>query len=310
MSGNDWDLRRQARLLTDEDLEAIRRLIEAFAVGGEGGRPAVLLRDLTFSQAVGGIAAGTKFPIGTPHDALFELLAKKPLTLPVYTAPELFLSAPLPVHPEIGSLLSPTLTPAWIANDAGQPATYVLKKNGLNMFTSGSPAAHTEPPFSLTGTTVTYQAVVHHAAGAVKKDSEGAAYPVGMIQAGTVSSNTISIAGRRYGFFGSDSTASIPATSADVRDLPGKLPMIENGTEFTITTAAGARRITFWYPNTCRDVSSVKYVEQGGAEYKDMFEKTAADVEGANGHAAAPYKGFTWVLAVASPTSMTFTVHV
>ena len=310
MSGNELDLRRQARLLTDEDLEAIRRLIEAFAVGGEGGRPAVLLRDLTFVQAVGGIAAGTTFPIGTPHDSLFEQLAKVPLTPPVYAAPELFLSAPLPVHPEIGSILSPTLTPTWVPNDAGQPTSYVLKKNGLNMFTNGTPTVHSEPPFLLTGTTVTYQAVVGHAAGAVKKDSEGKVFPIGMIQAGMVLSNAVSVAGCRYGFYGSDAMAFVPATSVDIRNLSGKLSAIEDGMDFSIYVPAGARRITFWYPNTCRDVQSVKYIEQGGAEYKDMFVKTTADVEGANGHAATPYKGFTWILAVASPTAMTFAVHV
>ena len=304
------DLRRQARLLTDEDLEAIRRLIEAFAVGGEGGRPAALLRDLTFSRAVGGIAAGTTFPIGTPHDTLFEQLAKTPLTLPVYTAPKLLLSTPLPVHPEIGSHLSLTLTPTWITNDAGQAISYVLKKNELNMFTSATPIAHSEPPFLLTGATVTYQAVVSYSAGAVKKDSEGTPDPTGMIQAGTIVSNTISVAGRRYGFYGADAVAVIPTSSPEIRDLTGKLTVIEDDTDFMIHVPAGARRITIWYPNTCRDVLSVKYVEQGNAEYKDMFVKTTADVEGANGHAAAPYKGFTWLLAVASPSAMTFTVHV
>lgn len=310
MSGQEMDPRRQARILTEEDLADIKKMIAAVTGAGEGKNPAILLRDLTFSQAVGGIAAGTIFPFGTPHDTVLEQLAKKPLTLPTYTAPELFLSAPMPVHPEIGSLLSPVLTPTWIAGDAGLPTGYVLKKGGVNMYANTSPAAYSEPAFTLTGTTVEYQASVTYAAGAVKKDSEGNHYPTGMIQAGTVFSNTISIAGRRYCFYGADAVASIPTSSAEIRDLPGKLSTIEDAAEFTIPVPTGSRRITFWYPNTCRDVQSVKYVEQGGAEYRDLFVKTSIAVEGANGHAAAPYKGFTWILAVPSPTAMTFTVHV
>lgn len=310
MSGHEIDPRRQTRLLTEEDLAAIKRMIAAMTGTGEGGNPAVLLQDLTFKKSVGGIAAGMTFPFGTPHNTIFELLARSPLVLPVYTAPELFLSAQLPIHPEIGSLLSLTFTPTWIANDAGQVSSYVLKKNGLNMYTTGSPGIYTEPTFTLTGTTVEYRASVTYNAGTVKTDSEGNASPTGMIQAGTVSSNTISISGYRYGFYGADAAMSIPGSNAEIRDLPGKLPEIADDTKFTITVPAGARRITFWYPNTCRDVSSVKYVEQGNAEYKDKFVKTTAAVEGANGYASAPYKGFTWVLAVAPSAPMTFDVHV
>lgn len=310
MSAIDPEIRRKARLLTEEDLAEVRKLIEAVAGLGEGGRSAVLLQDRTFTQAVGGIAAGTTFPVGTPHDLIFEMMGKRPLVLPDYTVPELFLSAPLPSQPEIGSLVSLTLTPTWIANDAGPTTSYVLKKNGLNMFTSASPAPYVEPRFTLTGTAVEYQAFVSHAAGAVKKDSEGKAYPYGMIQGGTVSSNAISCVGLRYGFYGADSIATVPASSGDIRDLTGRLPVTQEGTEFTIAVPAGARRISFWYPNTSRDVASVKYLDQGGAEYKDRFLKTIAAVEGANGFASAPYKGFTWVLAVASPAAMTFKVIV
>lgn len=310
MSQADPETRRKTRILTEEDLHEIQKII-ASIVGHDGsGTPAVLLRDLTFSQAVGGIAAGTTFPFGTPHDALFAQLAKKPLVLPGYTVPKLFLSAPVPIRPEIGSLLSLVLTPTWIANDAGGSTSYVLKKNGLTMFTGASPVAWTEPPFTLTGTPVHYEATVSYAAGAVKQDSEGNASPSGMIQAGTISSNTISCAGVRYGFYGADTVPSIPSAGADIRGLSGRLPVIENGTDFTISAAAGSRRVTFWYPNTCRDVRSVKYIEQGGAEYKDLFVKTTAAVDGAGGYAPAPYKGFTWVLAVASPVAMTFEVHV
>ncbi|HBT78055.1 MAG TPA: hypothetical protein DEB39_14280 [Planctomycetaceae bacterium] len=310
VTGQETDRRRQARILTEEDLEELKRMIAAVTGVGEGKNPAVLLRDLTFSASVGGIAAGTRFPFGTPHDTIFEQLAKQPLVLPVYSGPDLFLSSPVPTQPEIGSLVSLMLTPTWITHDAGPVVSFALTKNGLNLFTNPLPVTYTEPPFTLTGVPIAYQALIHYAAGAVKNDSENKPYPTGMIQAGTIASNTITVVGRRYGFYGADVVPAIPASSTEIRTLPGKLSACEDGMEFTISAPAGARRITFWYPNTCRDVRSVKYIEQGGAEYKDLFVKASVAVEGANGYASAPYKGFTWILAVASPVAMTFEVRV
>ena len=128
MSPFDQETRRQARILTEDDLLAIQRLIGAILGGDGNGVPAVLLRDLTFTQATGGIAAGTFFPIGTPHDDILSRLARAPVVPPTYTVPMLVLSAPLPVNPEIGSHLQPTFTPTWVPHDAGAAISYVLKK--------------------------------------------------------------------------------------------------------------------------------------------------------------------------------------
>ena len=308
MSQADLDTRRKTRILTEDDLLAVQRLIGTILGNDGSGRPAVLLRDLTFTQAVGGIAAGTVFPIGTSHDDILARLAQAPIVPPTYTVPMLVLSVPMPTDPEIGSRLGQTFTPTWVPNDAGTLISYVLKKNDVNMYSGAVPAVYVEPEFTLTGTPVTYQAFVTHAAGPVKNDSDGAPFPIGRIESGTVPSNIVTIAGIRYGFYDADSKPTVPNTSSDVRDLFGRLPVIEHGTTFLIHVPVGARRITFWYPNTCRDVLSVTYLEQGGAEYRDLFLKTTANVEGANGFAAAPYKGFTWIPAVAPAAPMTLKV--
>ena len=288
---------------------AIQALLEGIVGGGGDGVPAILLKEVTFAKSLGGIPAGTVFPIGTLHDTILEKLAKAPMVAPTYTAPTLTLaSTGITATPEVGSRITPTFTPTWGKNDAGDPTNYVLKKGGSNIYSNASPLAYPEPQFTVTEATVLYQATVTYAAGNIKNDSDGNPHPLGSIGAGSVSSNTISLTGSRYGFYGSDAIAAASTTSAAIRSLTGKVPAIANGSTFTIVAGAGDRRITFWYPNTLRNVSKVEYVEQGNADYTDMFNLSSVLVEGANSYTGILYKGYTWIPAAVIGSTMTFKV--
>ncbi len=83
-----------------------------------------------------------------------------------------------------------------------------------------------------------------------------------------------------------------------------------NGTTFTISIPVGAVKVTFAYPASLRDVTSVIYVEGLGADVKGAFTKTLVDVEGASGYTAISYKVYTFVPVEAFGATATYNVTV
>jgi hypothetical protein len=69
--------RPKGRMLHESDLTELRQLLTGLQDNGPA-TPAILLKPLTFQKAVGGIAAGTTFPVGTAHAVILEQLAELP----------------------------------------------------------------------------------------------------------------------------------------------------------------------------------------------------------------------------------------
>jgi hypothetical protein len=66
----------------------------------------------------------------------------------------------------------------------------------------------------------------------------------------------------------------------------------------------------FAYPDTLRDVSTVKYVEVANSEVKDVFTKTSVNVEGANTYTAIGYKVYRYVPNAPFPNAATYVVTI
>lgn len=66
----------------------------------------------------------------------------------------------------------------------------------------------------------------------------------------------------------------------------------------------------FAYPETLRDVSTIKYVEGMNAEVKGIFGKSVIPVQGANGATAINYKVYTYVPAAPFGANATYNVTV
>jgi len=75
---NTTDLPK-GRMLYEKDLAELRELLTALQENGGLVTPAILLKPLAFPKAVGGIAAGTTFPVGTAHAVILEQLAALPV---------------------------------------------------------------------------------------------------------------------------------------------------------------------------------------------------------------------------------------
>lgn len=147
---------------------------------------------ITTTKDVGGIAAGTTYPIGTSYDELWEdLLA--PTLYPILTAPSATLSATGDKLLEKGASLSTTMT---VEFDRGSisPAygTSGYRSGAAGSYSLNSGTAQVNNTFAVTVTesTTSYQASVNYGAGEQPKDSSGADYSTAL-DAGSVASNII-----------------------------------------------------------------------------------------------------------------------
>ena len=250
------------------------------------------------------ITAGTNL-----EDVVKNML--KNIVPPTYVSPTLSIAGSGASSIEAGSNISPTITPTWTANDGGAVTNYRLTKNGTAVLNGGLPEAFVSEAFQIGDETIAFVATANYDMGPIKKDNAGNDSPDGRIPAGTKTSGNISYTGKRNLFHGSDLvTDIIPTTSDEIRGLTGKVLGPIAGTSFTINIPAGAKKVIFAYPETIKDVASVKYVEGLNAEVKGIFGKSTIQVEGANGLTAINYKVYTYVPAAPFGDNATYSVTI
>lgn len=264
-----------------------------------------LIVNLGIGQSVGGADNGEAFVQGRTLESIFRDILIKAVH-PTYTGPSLVLSTDVSTFDlESGTIISPTFNSVFTQNDAGSIVTRVLKRNGATI-SSAMPYLDTARQI-VDGATV-YNLSNLYNIGPVKNNNLGAPDSTGQILAGTIVSNNITYTGKRKIFGGVVST--VPTTSAEIRALSQSLldPVI--GSEFLLSIPLGAERVSFGYPASLPDVSSVQYIELGQSEIKSLFNKTLVNVEGANGYASISYKVFTYTPVEPFQTSVTFKVTI
>lgn len=273
--------------------------------GGGGGGSFLLEQDvLIIGTDVGAAPEGYTFPEGMSFTEFVIKVSQKTIP-PAYGAPTLTLSAnPAPQLFEIGTVISPILSESYSAGNAGSRLSLVLKKGATTISTT---MPYTDVGVLLTETPISYQETVNYAEGPCLLDNMGQVNCDGHILAGSVNSNIVTFVAQRVAFFGTPT--STPASSAAVRALnqsfnasnnsgvdAGGSPLVASPSpNFIITIPIGATRVVFAYPDTRRDVASVKYQELADSEVKANFVKTIVSVEGAAGYPPVNYKVFTYI---------------
>ena len=153
-------------------------------------------------------------------------------------------------------------------------------------------------------------ATATHSAGIVPKTNTGNPYADGQIKAGAKSATSGALTGYRNTFYGT-LTAKTDPTSSIIRGLATKSgKALANGNSFTLNVPVGSLRVIFAYPETLRDVTSVKDVNGMNAEISSSFVKITVPVEGANGYTAISYKVYILDFAEANGTANKFTVTI
>ena len=247
---------------------------------------------------IGMYSDGQTIPKDTPILNVVKNILTKVVN-PTYDQPTLVMSSSQELIVESGTTISPELIIAFTKNDAGNISAFRVFE-GLTELDNDvdvvSPFVVT--PHRIIDTTEQYKAEVDYTDGPIKFNNLGTDYPVGQIMAGTKVSNTIAIHGVRKAFYGTDTASKdIYTTSGEIRNLNGLLN-IAQGMSIEIAIPAGTQKVTFAYPETIRDVLSVKYIEGMNVEIKDIFNKTVVNVEGAEGGNGMNYKVYTYVPTV------------
>lgn len=259
---------------------------------------------------IGMYADGQLIPKDTPIlDVVKNILTK--VENPVYIQPTLLMSSTQELSVESGTTIAPELVIAFEKNDAGDLTGFRILE-GLTELESDVAVVSpfVVPAHRIIDTVEQYKSEVDYGDGPVKFNNLGTDYPVGQISAGTKVSNTIAVRGVRKAFYGTDAASkAIYTTSEEIRNLNGLLNIVQ-GMNIEIAIPLGTQKVTFAYPETIRDVLSVKYVEGMNVEIKDIFAKTVVNVEGAEGGNGINYKVYTYVPAVPFQKDVNYVVTI
>ncbi len=259
---------------------------------------------------IGMYVDGQLIPKDTPIlDVVKNILTK--VENPVYIQPTLLMSSTQELTVESGTTIAPELVIAFEKNDAGDLTGFRILE-GLTELESDVAVVSpfVVPAHRIIDTVEQYKSEADYGDGPVKFNNLGTDYPVGQISAGTKVSNTIAVRGVRKAFYGTDAASkAIYTTSEEIRNLNGLLNIVQ-GMNIEIAIPLGTQKVTFAYPETIRDVLSVKYVEGMNVEIKDIFVKTVVNVEGAEGGNGINYKVYTYVPAVPFGANATYNVTV
>lgn len=201
---------------------------------------------------------------------------------------------------EVGNILSLTIVPQYIQNDAGELIRFRLERSVsggdyITLYESESIIPYTESTVSIIDNSniLSFRATAWYADGKIKY-SNGEEID-GHIEAGSITS-ILNISGIRKCFYGAEMNIMNPVTTGnEIRSLPNSTTFeIEEGSIVPVIINPGTTRITFAYPAYVRDPQKI-LSKKLGYDIKDIFEKSSIRVKGFNGYTDIEYKVFTYI---------------
>lgn len=157
------------------------------------------------------------------------------------------------------------------------------------------------------GINYTITAKATHTAGNIPLTSLNNEYPSGKIAAGTKSKTSGAVTGYRNSFYGTTDNKD-ELTNTSVRALTKSDKALVNGSTFSVSIPLNAMRVVVAYPDTLRDLTSIKDVNGLNAEILSGFTKSSMDITGAESYSAVGYKVYTMEFAQANDKANTYTV--
>jgi hypothetical protein len=251
------------------------------------------------SSNLGAYSNNTIIPANTP----FEIILKNLLTtvIPaVYTQPTLSISVvPSTLSYEIGTNISPTLTPNFNKGSAGESTQFRIK-TGATILSSTSTSTPFLTSFQL-NTNTTFTTEVDYLSGLQLYDNIG--NPSGTpILAGTKTATT-TFTTFRNNYYTSDTTSTAASDSTQVRSF-------ENFTttrSFNINILSGDKRVSFAFPSNLSNIN-VQVVQVGFGNITSAFTNTIVSVAGANNSNSTNYRVYTLLVSGGFPQAETYSI--
>ena len=252
----------------------------------------------------GAYSDGTEIAVGTRLEDIIKNMLQT-IVPAIYTQPTLSISTTTTLSQEFGTNISALLISTFAQNDAGPVIEYRVKRDTVIQQSWPSVVQYTAL-FPLTANT-TFTSEVDYSAGPQKYNNMGNSSGTPIVAA-TRASNAINFVAQRKSFWGADTQTVRATTSSAIRTLPSNSLTLTTGSAFSINISTGTRRITFAYPASLREVTSVSYVQAGNASVLDTFTQTTVSVEGANGSTAVAYRVYTYIAPIAFGSAATYNV--
>lgn len=247
----------------------------------------VLSTDFTVSiPSQGRLSAGDVVTGGTKlEDIIIDMLQQD--TPPVFS-----LAGSGAKTVESGTLITPTLTPTYTANDAGPANNYDLRKNAGLIFNNPVPTPHIDGAFNIVDTSVSYEATVDHDAN--------------VLPLGSLISNTITYTGARAAFH--DMGGDIVNIRANTLTNIG----VANGSNL-VRVGDGVSLTYIWaYPDTLQNTTSL-FLQNTGGNFditSDIVQEADQLVDDANASNPINYKVFSYTALIAIKVTDTLTVTI
>lgn len=193
---------------------------------------------------------------------------------------------------ESGTVLTPTLTGVYVANDAGPANNYELRKEGSPVYVGPVPAAYPDGPFTIIDQSISYQATLD--------------YDANLLPLGSIVSNTITYTGARAAFY------QIGGDIVNIRSNTLKLVGVTGGSKLITTGDNASLTCVFAYPSTLGAPTSLFFSNTGGNfdVTTDLVRETDQSVNDASGANPITYRvySYTALIPIESADTLTFTI--
>lgn len=248
---------------------------------------------------LGAYSNNTVIPVNTP----FEIILRNLLTtiIPaVYAQPTLSVSvSPTTLLYEIGTNISPTLTPNFNKSSAGDATQFRVRSNSVTL-SSGSTLTPFVTSFQLNSNT-SFVTEVDYLSGSQLFDNVG--NPSGTPILSGFRTATTTFTTFRNNFYTADANPLSASSSNDVRAFEN----FTTSRSFNIDILNGDKRVAFAFPSSLSNIN-VQVIQVGFGNITSSFTSSVISVSGANGVSPINYNMYTLLVQAGIPQNQTYSV--
>jgi hypothetical protein len=292
--------------------------VEVFTNSNASGDDLVDEEFEVLGQNIGSYSIGQKVPKGEKLETVLKKILQKSVC-PPYEQPVFSIASNITLSYEIGTTITPVITPSWDKKSAGEWKSYKLFKNNIEIpfaakeysLASQDLTSYTDPSIVL-GSNTSYQAEIVWENGPVLKDNLNSDCPGQILTNASdpKKSNTLTFLAKRAVFYTVDNITVAPTQPSEIRNFTKTINVADGG-ELKFDVGTTAKRVVIAFPEAWGEISSV--IDSGtGYDIKAEFIKNRQtfSVEANSSGYAADYYVYTLTLKSTYQDAVEYTVTI